>query len=192
MNQIKKIIQMLGVKQKDVSKYLGISSQSLNVVYKSENPRKYNNQIANFLGINVMFLTKNEITSEDKNEILKQYYQSKLSKSRSETIMFSEDEILDLENFLQDIESNSFRDYKRIVLEMIASNMEIPKLVFEWGSIGVQENKIIIKNNSQYDKFSFDYKMLEKVIFRGNKINHKIYVLEFTNGLTIEIDIILK
>lgn len=61
-NKIKEILSVLGIQQIYIAEKLGISKQAFNYYLKLKNPEKYNKDIANILGIDEEYLTKEHLS----------------------------------------------------------------------------------------------------------------------------------
>lgn len=61
-NRIKEILSVLGIQQIYIAEKLGISKQAFNYYLNVKNPKKYNKDIANILGIDEGYLTKEHLS----------------------------------------------------------------------------------------------------------------------------------
>lgn len=193
MNQIKNIINLLGIRQKDIANYLGVSSQSLNIILKSKTPRKHNEKIARFLGIDSIFLIKDELSESDKSEIYKQYHKIYIEKFKPEITEYKDDLVLKPFEYLEWMKEQIYEDFYMLKVELTMKGLNIPKMILKWVEVEIRNNNILIfKSKKQYKEFCIDVNQIERTIIRENKPNHKIYLIELNNGLYIYIDLVCK
>ncbi len=193
INNIKTILQLLGVKNKEIADYIGVSLQSLNIIFRSETPRKYNNEISQYLKIDSKFIIKEILTEDDKNEIVKQHFNISATKLREELTLYKNDLILMRDDFLEWILDYVSIDFDWLDLETKAIGVEIPKYRLEWGELELSGTKFVIKSNKEYVKYSIEVSLLEKAIIQQKeKVRETIIILTLSTGITFIITLPLQ
>lgn len=187
MNNIRTIINILGLKNKDVASELNISIQALNSVLSSKNPRKYNRNLSKLWNIDEIYITK-ELTEEDEKNIVIQYHNLYGIAPKDKDIrLFKHDELISIDELIDIFNDWNIEDYININIKFEMDGISIPNLNIKNAEFEVTDSKFNIFSNYTYDTFSIEKKLIKEIIGRFYNPDLKRLIMSLYNGINITI-----